>query len=213
MSRCILMILTLLALPALPGCFGGGERSTDSVSPLGEGRRRDTALARRENEQATRLLADGRYETAEKHLKNALAADITYGPAHNNLGKVYYHQSKLYQAAWEFQYAAKLMPGQPEPRNNLGLVLESVGRLDEAADLYGEAYAMEPDNAQFIGNLARARVQRGDQGSLTRELLSKLIMTDSRPEWVEWARERLATMTFPTTRTTRQPTKQMPPQP
>jgi Flp pilus assembly protein TadD len=202
MPRCLLILLTSLVVA---GCLGRGERGADAEIRPGADRRRDTATARQENEQAARLLTDGKYDQAEAHLKAALAADITYGPAHNNLGKVYYHQSKLYQAAWEFEYAAKLMPGQPEPRNNLGLVLESVGRLDEAADLYGEAHAMEPGNSQFIGNLARARVQLGDRGPQVRELLSKLIMSDSRPEWVEWARERLMTMT---TATTEQPIEQ-----
>jgi hypothetical protein len=35
------------------------------------------------------------------------------GPAHNNLGIVYYRQKKYYLAAWEFQYAAKLMAYSP----------------------------------------------------------------------------------------------------
>jgi hypothetical protein len=32
------------------------------------------------------------------------------GPAHNNLGIVYYRQKKYYLAAWEFQHAARLYP-------------------------------------------------------------------------------------------------------
>jgi Flp pilus assembly protein TadD len=119
---------------------------------------------------------------------------VMYGPGHNNLGKVYYHQSKLYLAAWEFQYAAKLMPNVPEPRNNLGLVFESAGKLDDAVGSYGEAMRLEPDNVQFIGNLARARVRRGDRDGEVRELLGKLVLRETRPRWAEWAREQLSAL-------------------
>jgi Flp pilus assembly protein TadD len=117
-----------------------------------------------------------------------------YGPAHNNLGKAYFHQDKLYLAAWEFQYAMKLMPNTPEPRNNLGLVFESAGKLDDAVASYDEAMRLEPDNVQFIGNLARARVRRGDRDDDLRELLDKLVMRETRPDWADWARGQLATM-------------------
>ncbi len=153
---------------------------------------RDNTKAREGNHLAVALLEDGRYDEAEVQLKKALAADVTFGPAHNNLGKVYYHQSKFYLSAWEFQYAIKLMPHHPEPRNNLGLVLEAVGKLDEAISLYGEALDLQPDNPNLLGNLARARVRRGDRGDGVRQLLSDLIMKDTRVPWVDWARQRLA---------------------
>ena len=50
----------------------------------------------------------------------------------------------------------KLMPNQPEPLNNLGLVFEATGKLDEATDSYTKAVTLEPDNVQALGNLARA---------------------------------------------------------
>jgi Flp pilus assembly protein TadD len=136
----------------------------------------------------------GNYPAAETELKAALAADVMHGPAHNNLGKVYYHDKKLYLAAWEFQYAAKLMPNVPEPRNNLGLVFESAGKLDDAIGSYDEARQMEPDNVQILGNLARARVRRGDNDESTRELLRQLVLRETRPDWANWARERLELM-------------------
>ena len=97
-------------------------------------------------------------DTAE--VRSALEADVTFGPAHNNLGRVYYHQGQLYLDAWEFQYAIKLMPYQPEPKSNLGLVLEAANKLDEAIKNYDEAMNLEPENPQFLGNDARARARR-----------------------------------------------------
>jgi Tfp pilus assembly protein PilF len=154
----------------------------------------DAAAAARHNALAAGMLETGDYPAAEAELKAALAADVMCGPAHNNLGKVYYHQHKFYLAAWEFQYAMKLMPNVPEPRNNLGLVFESAGKLDDAVASYDEAMRLEPDNVQFIGNLARARVRRGDRDGSVRELLGKLVLRETRPDWADWARGQLSTM-------------------
>lgn len=172
------------------GCAGRG--GAEDYSTVARDPRRDTERAVALNRRAVELLEAGRWQEAETALREALVADVTYGPAHNNLGKAYYHREKLYLAAWEFQYAAKLMPHQPEPRNNLGLVLEAAGKLDEAADVYDEAVDLEPDNIQFLGNLARVRLRRGDAGPEVRQLLEALVLRETRPEWLRWAREQLA---------------------
>ena len=149
---------------------------------------RDTDRARQLNERAYKLLNDGKHAEAEKVLREALAADMTFGPARNNLGLVYYQTGRWYEAAWEFEYAVRLMPFQPAPRNNLGMVLEDAGKLADAAQAYAKAREIEPDNPLYIGNLAKARVRRGDRDAETRALLEELLLKDPRPEWKEWAR-------------------------
>lgn len=182
----------VLAWTMLSGCASPGH--TDVYETVRAAPNRDTSKARMKNHHAVELILCHEYDEAENVLKEALAADVTFGAAHNNLGKIYYHQSKYYLAAWEFQYAIKLMPHHPEPRNNLGLVLEEVGRLDEAVVIYNEALNLQPDNPQIIGNLARTRIRRGDKNDGLRQLLSDLIMRDTRPEWVTWARDKLTLM-------------------
>lgn len=152
------------------------------------------------NAYGVELLDAGKLEDSHQAFKDALTADITHGPAHNNLGKVYYLQAKYYLAAWEFQYAAKLMPHQPEPLNNLGLVFESVGKLDAAAQSYSLALSEQPDNPELIGNLARVYYRRGDRDDRVRSLLTDLLLRDTRPEWISWAREKLTLMGGPINR-------------
>ena len=161
--------------------------------------RRDTDAARDHNARGIDLLANGRLEEAEQAFRTALDADVFLGPAHNNLGTAYYRQKKLYLAAWEFQYAAKLMPNKAEPKNNLGMVFEAVGKYDDAAKSYEQALALEPDNAEVTGNLARVYVRAGRKDDKTRKLLTDVIMKDARPDWVAWAREKLAMMGQPAT--------------
>jgi Tfp pilus assembly protein PilF len=179
---------------AFAGCASRPDAEDGGYETVRPDPRRDGDVAERHNAEAVRRMARGDYDGAERELKAALAADVMYGPAHNNLGKAYYHQGKLYLAAWEFQYAAKLMPGVPEPKNNLGLVFESAGKLDDAVAHYGEATRLAPDDVQFLGNLARARVRRGDQGLELRELLEQLVLRETRPDWADWARRQLSGM-------------------
>ena len=151
----------------------------------------NTDAARVQNTAAYSLIKAGKYNEAEDILKNALRADVMYGPARNNLGLVYLKQHKLYQAAWEFENAVKLMPHQPEARNNLGMVLEEAGKLREAADAYGRALQLEPDNPVYIGNLAKVRIKQRLLDAETRKLLNDIVFKDTRPEWITWAREQL----------------------
>lgn len=155
--------------------------------------RRDTDRARQENSRAVELLGEGQPEKAEQALQMALVADVTFGPAHNNLGLLYFDQKKLYLAAWEFDYAQSLMPDVPEVPNNLGLVYEAAGKLPMAIEYFQAAYAMEPQNAEFIGNLVRARIRLGERTPETARLLQELLFYDSRPEWRNWANEQLHT--------------------
>jgi tetratricopeptide (TPR) repeat protein len=153
---------------------------------------RDTEAARRDNQAGLDLLAKGDLDAAADAFQRALTADIEFGPAHNNLGKVYYLQKDWYKAAWEFEFASKQLPNHAEPRNNLGLVLEEAGQLDRAVASYREAIAFDPDNIQYRANLARALVRRGDRTDEVRALLDRLIEQETRGEWRAWAvRERL----------------------
>lgn len=177
------------------GCFVGCADHSQNGAPyqtVGAEPRRDADIARQQNALAVGFIEKGDYAKAEDALKGALAADIMCGPAHNNLGKVLFHRKDYYHAAWEFQYASKLMPNQAEPANNLGLVFEVAGKLDDAAESYTKAMTLEPENVDAMGNLARARVRRGDKDASVRDLLQKLVMRDTRPEWLKWEQATLS---------------------
>ncbi len=175
----------------LSGCASRSPSAYRYATP-GENQLADTETAKHLNDLAAYAIEAGDLEVAEDLLKEALTADVGFGPAHNNLGKVYLEQGKLYLAAWEFEYASKLMPYRPEPRNNLGLVLESVRKLDEAISQYEAAHRLAPDHPELIGNLVRAKIRRGDEKSVVRELLRDLVLKEDRPDWQAWAERELA---------------------
>jgi Flp pilus assembly protein TadD len=146
-------------------------------------------LAREQTDQAYALIEQSQFDRAEALLKKAVVADPLYGPAQNDLGLIYYHRDDLYNAAWEFENASKLMPRQAPPVNNLGLVLEKANKLSDAEKSYTSALDLDADNTEYAGNLARVRIRLGKRDDATRKLLDLIVMKDHRPEWVAWARE------------------------
>ena len=181
-----LVIAALVGMGCANMSGGRGNGATYRTVAVEPGR--DTEAAKRANEAGLEHLAKGEIEQAAKAFERALTADVEFGPAHNNLGRVYFKQKDWYKAAWEFEYAGKLLPKHAAPRNNLGLVFEEVGQLDRAVEYYREAVNLDPENIQYRSNLCRALVRRGDRTSEVRNLLERMLQQDDRPEWRVWAK-------------------------
>lgn len=156
---------------------------------------RDPARAQKLTLQAADLLDSGpeKLARAETLLREALAADLFHGPAHNNLGVVYLKQSKLYEAANEFEWARKLMPGHPDPRVNLGVTLERAGRMDDAIQAYTSALEAYPDHLPSTQALVRLQIRTGKTDTNTRPRLESIALRGD-PTWQKWARLQHARM-------------------
>ena len=135
-------------------------------------------------------LVDSDPAKAETVLCEALSKDLYYGPAHNNLGVLYLKQEKLYEAANEFEWARKLMPGHPDPRVNLALTLELAGKVEDALASYGAALEVYPDYLPAIQGIASltVRTKRGDDRLAG--WLDAIAMRSESEEWRDWARSR-----------------------
>jgi tetratricopeptide (TPR) repeat protein len=162
-------------------------------SPSGNGpyeavseQQRDVALALELNGQAADMLQSDP-EGAEALLREALTADLFCAPAHNNLGVVFLGQGKLYEAAGEFEWARKLLPGHPDPRVNLALVLESAGKVDEALASYESALEVQPGYLPAIQGAASLAVREGREDERLRGWLGEIAMRGASPAWRTWA--------------------------
>jgi tetratricopeptide (TPR) repeat protein len=145
--------VTVALAAALGGC--AGHHSSGPYAPQSEAQR-DSLKAQRLTQEAAAVL-DKDPSKAERLLREALSADLYHGPAHNDLGVVYLKQGKLYEAAGEFEWARKLLPGHPDPRVNLALVLERAGRVDEAITGYRSALEVYPEYLPAVQGLAPAQ--------------------------------------------------------
>ena len=194
---CVGLGMGLFAIAAVLMTVSGcaGQRATGPYSPIAAGTR-DTAKATRLNTEAAELLNQATAKNgaatmakAESLLREALNADLYFGPAHNNLGVIFLGRDELYEAAAEFEWARKLMPGHPDPRVNLAFTLESAGRTDEAIATYRTALEVLPDDIASMQGLARLQVRSGKRDEQTARLLSEIAMRGETPDWRDWAKD------------------------
>jgi Tfp pilus assembly protein PilF len=187
------VLLLLLASQVLAGCGILRRPAPTRYSTLPENQTKSFAEASDKNAKGLRALEKGNLDKAETLFQEALAAEPNHGPAHNNLGQVYLARNQLYLAAWEFELAASLMPGDVRPMINQGVVYELARRFDRAGEYYQVAYEVSPQNPDVIGCLVRLRIkEKGDPDEI-RMLLHELLLYESRPEWLSWAEEKLLT--------------------
>ncbi|MEO1006932.1 MAG: tetratricopeptide repeat protein [Planctomycetota bacterium] len=183
--------IVLLATIATTGCSSGPH---GPYRPQTESRR-DTATAQHLTQETARAIAEDdspdSLERAENMLRRALNADLYHGPAHNNLGVVYLKQGKMYEAASEFEWARKLMPGHPDPRMNLALTLEQAGQIDEALATYSTALEAYPGHMPTIQAMTRLEMYEGRVTPETEIRLGQIALRGDSQRWREWAHDRL----------------------
>ncbi len=184
-------LITLLATLCLVGCVDVQRGPYTARSEL----TRDTHKAEMLNRKAADLILKDP-QKAEKLLGDALTADLYCGPAHNNLGIIYLNSGRLYEAAGEFEWARRVMPGHAEPRTNLALTLEQAGRFDEAIEAYHSALSVSPHHVRSMEGLALLQIRHGLTDETTAELLDEIAMRGETAHWRSWARQQ-ATLLSP----------------
>ncbi len=181
------LLLSTLVLGGLSGC-----RSSASPYRAASEGSRDTVRAEALNREAAELMQRGDWKSAQDTLQSALAADLYYGPAHNNLGVVHMRQGNLYEASNEFEWARRLMPGHPDPRINLAMVLEQVGKPKDALESYRSALEVYPDHIGAIQGLVRLQLRQGKPNANTVPMLEQVALRGENDQWQQWARSELA---------------------
>ncbi len=180
------MIVALVLVPF--GC--AGHSTIGPYSAQKEVARNPLEAQRLTREAAALMAADP--VRAEETLREALTFDLYHGPAHNNLGVLHLNRGELYEAAIEFEWARKLMPGHPDPRLNLALALERAGRVDEAVAACDSALEVFPGHIATTEALARLQLRYRRTDDRTRGFLEEIAMRGESEQWREWARKQLA---------------------
>ncbi len=175
------------------GCSRFRKPTESSYVTIGKVPVAQAEQAKKLNSDALHAARKGNWEKAERLLHEALESDVNYAPAHNNLGQIYLRRHQLYLAAWEFEFAINLMPDRVEPYINLGLVYETANQLEKAAEAYESALQRAPDDRNAISCSARVAVKQDSDPSRAAWLLEQVVMHDNRAEWLQWAKELLAT--------------------
>lgn len=105
---------------------------------------------------------------------------------------LYLNQGRLYEAAGEFEWARKLLPGHPDPRMNLAYTLELAGKNDEALDTYRAALDLQPGHVATLQAMTRLQIKANRPDEKTTQRLETIALQGDTAEWRDWARLELA---------------------
>jgi tetratricopeptide (TPR) repeat protein len=186
------MMRPRVALPAVLACLLIGGCGDTTRGPYSDraAQPRDIGKAEALYQQALADIHDA--AKAQELLRRALDCDLYHGAAHNNLGVLLLREDRLYDAASEFEWARKLMPGHPEPRANLAIALERGGRHVEAIEAARSALEARPGHLGAMKALAMIQIRQGTVDAGTDECLLAIVTRAEEPAWRAWAeRQRL----------------------
>lgn len=178
------LLLLVLFMMSAAGC--ASRASSPYTTPSATDR---NSLKAQELTQHAVDLMDSKPDEAEKLLREALTADAWHGPAHNDLGVLHLRKGQLYEAANEFEWARKLMPGHPDPRMNLALTLEKAGRIDEALCTYGTALEVYPGHIPTMQAMSRLQVKSNRLDDQTKAMLKEISLSGETDQWRSWAQK------------------------
>jgi Tfp pilus assembly protein PilF len=183
--------IAVVAVAALAACASSRPRGPYEAPNEAQ---RDSVKAEHLSREAADLLKSDP-ERAEKLLREALSWDLYFGPAHNNLGVLFLAEGKRYEAAQEFEWAKKLLPGHPDPRVNLALCFEDAGRFDEALEHYASALEVCPGYVPAMQGAASASLRFGKPDPRLRGWLDEVALRGETASWREWAAEHVVRKT------------------
>lgn len=188
MTRCLALALLAFIPYSVAGCTGSRSGAPyDSASAEG----RNPGRADELNSLASDLILT-EPEQAERLLREALSADLYHGPAHNNLGILHLHRGELYEAAHEFEWARKLLPGHPDPRLNLALTLEKAGHVDEALQTLDSALEVYPEHIPSMQARISLALRTDRTDGETLSTLRLLALRGENDTWRRWAQRQLS---------------------
>lgn len=137
--------------------------------------------------KASRALAAGRADEAQRHFTAVLQHDAGHAQAHFHLGNLLLAQGRLDAAEMHLRRACAAQPGHAQALCNLGALLKDRGRGDEAMALLEQALAQQPTLAPALFNLALLRIgQRrwADAVTLLRHYMTAAPRDAEGPYWL-----------------------------
>ena len=97
---------------------------------------------------------------------------------------------RLGALSW-YQKAVTLDPSYADPHNDMGIVLEEEGRIEEARQAYEHALALDPNFLEAHSNLALLAERRGDKEQAVSHWLKRYQLGQPTDPWTIQAQEHL----------------------
>jgi Tfp pilus assembly protein PilF len=152
-------------------------RDADFDTTIDRRRHSVTATELKIPERALRDYADAQrdlekhdVESAEKHLEHAVDLAPQFATAWNNLGTIAYQTHRFPLAEQRFRQSLKVDPTSYEPLVNLGGVLVTLHKLDEALEVNVHASMTRPNDALANSQLGMTYFELGQFDSAVKYL-------------------------------------------
>jgi tetratricopeptide (TPR) repeat protein len=104
-----------------------------------------------------------------EYIPDQMGADPRHGQAQLCIGTRLENQGRVDEALPHYEAAARLLPGDPQILNSLGMALASLGRCREAEDQFRALLSLDPGNARAHNNLGVARMYQNDPATAETE--------------------------------------------
>jgi tetratricopeptide (TPR) repeat protein len=115
-----------------------------------------------ENNLATALQEQRRYDEAIAHHQRAIALAPDYAPAYNNLGAALRAAGRVDEAVVQYRQALALKPDFPSASYNLANALLAQGQAGASAEQFQKTLAISPASVEAQNNLGIALAGKGD---------------------------------------------------
>jgi tetratricopeptide (TPR) repeat protein len=114
-----------------------------------------------ENNLATALHEQQRYDEAIAHHQRAIALAPDYAPAYNNLGAALRAAGRVDEAVVQYRQALALKPDFPSASYNLANALLAQGQAGASAEQFQKTLAISPASVEAQNNLGIALASQG----------------------------------------------------
>jgi tetratricopeptide (TPR) repeat protein len=150
--------------------------SRGNLITVAEADQRIPAPARKEFEQAQKLITKGDIDSAIAHLNQAIEIYPSYLKARNDLGVQYLKQKRLTEAEEQFRFIIENDPKYFNARLNLGVVLVEQKRFRESIEELTKAAAIDGSHPAVHLFWGIASLEMNDLPVAERELVKSLVL-------------------------------------
>lgn len=182
----IKVVAAMLMSMALCSCHDGRSRAVQTVERQISTRQADMARAMQLYRKGLEAHEASHLDKAHKLLSGAVAADKRNASAWMALGAIEFERDSLFKAAEAFHRACRLEPRRYEPHFNVGTILESAGRYQQAVREYEIALELAPDQIEVMENLARCYIKLDTNLDKAKKLVDRALTFEARSEWRLW---------------------------
>lgn len=117
----------------------------------------------------------GKLTEAEKYCKKAIDIDFYSCDAHYSMSKVLFDKGDQAGAQSQLNICMKMNPNNPSVHNDLGVLYQKRGYLEEAQEEFVKALKLEPANKTFLKNLELLRERLKEQQPIKNTNASDLL--------------------------------------